>query len=69
MSRSHNSSLITARPSYSLSQGGSAGPVVLNAIFSNRATSFSSTTAACLTGVGKDATWLRLLPVRILAHK
>lgn len=54
-----------------LSWGGSAGPVVLNvfAILCNRVTFFISTTAACLTGVGRDATWLKrtLSSCKILA--
>lgn len=69
----HNSSLISAPSSHSPSQGGSAGPVVLNAfaIFFNRVTFFSPTTGACLTGVGKVATWPKctLAPRKILARE
>lgn len=69
----HNSSLISAPSSHSPSQGGSAGPVVLNAfaIFFNRVTFFSPTTGACLTGVGKVATWPKctLASCKILARE
>lgn len=56
-----------------LSQGGSAGLVVLNAfaIFFNGVTFLSSTTGACLTGFGKDATWPKctLASCKILARE